>query len=473
MTVSWSSMGNLDYNTCFDCGIEVVTVAETSYQTTYRVDLYGSMFLYAGQTVVLTQYVDVTGQARRTWSGSMADGNKQATTSMTYTLTKLVSAAQQLCFTVTGNVNGVLVSVSQWATLGQGNWHYVEFDAAGGTGAPASQVKYYGSVVTLSPSVPKKDNYTFLYWKDIYGDGYAPGAAYGRDATTTNTMTAQWRINHSAPTAVAGVPIRTASADSDAEETLGEFVLLPVDWAVDTTGYEDNAVGGISAAVTADGETALDDVRVEGDVSGTSGTAYVRFALGTGSYASVAVTVSETATDEIGTSTAFVGTAHVPLEIAERGRAVGILSTAGGEGSISLGTLSLTGVNQGAAAELAMSRLRGLVEALNSCPREAAVRNSASGMHLYALETPSGVSLGGNSTGTALSAGAAVCQVYTAGEFSNRNRLFIRGCFHGHQSGAYASFGSDGHTITITTEQAPTLASQNTVSMFIPCAWVA
>ena len=106
-----------------------------------------------------------------------------------------------------------------------GSWT-VSYNANGGTGAPGSQTKYYGSGLTLSSTKPtrgssstnittsfnanggstastsltskKTTSYTFSHWNtnsDNTGTTYAPGATYWGDANMT--LYAQWSSSES------------------------------------------------------------------------------------------------------------------------------------------------------------------------------------------------------------------------------------------------------------------------------------
>lgn len=57
----------------------------------------------------------------------------------------------------------------------------VMYDANGGQGAPASQVKTHDIALTLSSTVPTRDGYRFLGWgvsKDAQVTVYSPGSIY-------------------------------------------------------------------------------------------------------------------------------------------------------------------------------------------------------------------------------------------------------------------------------------------------------
>ena len=80
------------------------------------------------------------------------------------------------------------------------NWekitYMVNYDANGGKGAPASQVKQYNNNLTLSSTIPTRDGYTFKGWgtsKDTTVVSYKAGGVY----TSNNgiTLYAIWRVN--------------------------------------------------------------------------------------------------------------------------------------------------------------------------------------------------------------------------------------------------------------------------------------
>jgi uncharacterized repeat protein (TIGR02543 family) len=67
----------------------------------------------------------------------------------------------------------------------------VTFAANGGTGVPATQVKWYNESLTISTTVPTRDKYNFLGWLGSDGNTYQPGATYTGNAALT--LTAQWK----------------------------------------------------------------------------------------------------------------------------------------------------------------------------------------------------------------------------------------------------------------------------------------
>ena len=77
--------------------------------------------------------------------------------------------------------------------------HTVAFNANGGSGAPSSQTKTYGSVLTLSSTIPTRTGYTFAGWNTASngtGTNYTAGGQYTADQNGgTVTLYAKWTPN--------------------------------------------------------------------------------------------------------------------------------------------------------------------------------------------------------------------------------------------------------------------------------------
>ena len=48
-----------------------------------------------------------------------------------------------------------------------GSKYTISYNANGGSGAPGSQTKYYGTTLTLSSTRPERDGYRFVGWANI------------------------------------------------------------------------------------------------------------------------------------------------------------------------------------------------------------------------------------------------------------------------------------------------------------------
>lgn len=77
--------------------------------------------------------------------------------------------------------------------------HTISYNANGGSGAPSSQTKTYGSTIDITSSKPTRTGYTFLYWNtESNGSGttYNSGQTYGYDQNGgTVVLYAIWSEN--------------------------------------------------------------------------------------------------------------------------------------------------------------------------------------------------------------------------------------------------------------------------------------
>lgn len=91
-----------------------------------------------------------------------------------------------------GYADGKKWSSTQYRTTG--SIHTVSYNLnGGGSGAPSSQKKIWGAVLTLSSTTPTRTGYEFVSWNtssDGTGTTYYPGSQYGEDVDVT--MYAVW-----------------------------------------------------------------------------------------------------------------------------------------------------------------------------------------------------------------------------------------------------------------------------------------
>lgn len=93
-------------------------------------------------------------------------------------------------------VNPSTISANAAHGLAAVTWQWtVNYNANGGSGAPPSQTKTYGSNLTLSSTKPTRTGYTFKGWatSSTGGVSYTPGSTFSTNATTT--LYAVWGIN--------------------------------------------------------------------------------------------------------------------------------------------------------------------------------------------------------------------------------------------------------------------------------------
>lgn len=112
------------------------------------------------------------------------------------------------------------ITASGTKTLKAVTWQWnVAYNANGGTNAPSSQTKTYGTNLTLTTSKPKKTGYTFTGWNTAAngsGTSYASGATYKSNANIT--LYAQWTENYLTVNYYSNY---ATSAFSDALNTVG------------------------------------------------------------------------------------------------------------------------------------------------------------------------------------------------------------------------------------------------------------
>ncbi len=118
-----------------------------------------------------------------------------------------------------------------------------------------------------------------------------------------------------------------------------------------------------------------------------------------------------------------------------------------------------------------LTPLSGLASVVGD-PMRSVSPSSHSGFYMQGYETVAGVSVGYNVTpAQSLAPGETVATITTEKAFATTGTRLLRGTHAGHQSGMFAAFGSDGHTITLTTEQADTFAVADTGNFLVPCGW--
>lgn len=136
--------------------------------------------------------------------------------------------------TVNTGVNPATISASGEYTLSAITWeHTVSYNANGGTGAPDTQKKIYGSVVTLSSVRPTRDGYVFMGWATSSAGevSYMPGSTYGTDVDIT--LYAVWQIAYIKPTITGLTALRCDSSGTPKSD--GTYIKVTGSWQVDRT----------------------------------------------------------------------------------------------------------------------------------------------------------------------------------------------------------------------------------------------
>lgn len=235
-----------------------------------------------------------------------------------------------------GYMNGTS-SASQTITIPALAHHYVTFDANGGTGAPGRADKWYGEQVTIPTTKPTRTNYEFLGWSATK-DGqvaYEPGKKYWIDDVDV-TYYAVWKLLYLPPKFTDGLAIRTSSITSTTSDYSGGYCYASFTYKVDTDIYPDNVAKSIVCRYYQDGSTIGVTVTPTGDLDKASGTVNVHFAASINSVYYIECTLTDTK-DGTATIARSITTGVLPMEVANQGKSVGILSAAPSSAGLNLG----------------------------------------------------------------------------------------------------------------------------------------
>ncbi len=204
--------------------------------------------------------------------------------------------------------------------------HTVSYNANGGSGAPGSQTKWWGEVLTLSNTRPTRANHTFLGWATSANGAvaYQPGGRYGADNNVT--LYAKWKLATKPPTIPLFTAQRVDTAGNLSES--GTSVQLVAEWQCDTAGDGANTVQSVKFAVQDAGGSWSE---TSAPASGATGTATVTLSdLSADSSWRFRVVV----TDKHGNANAYttVGPQRFLLDFSADGKGIGIGVGAPSEG---------------------------------------------------------------------------------------------------------------------------------------------
>nr|DAD73755.1 MAG TPA: hypothetical protein [Siphoviridae sp. ctMsr1] len=308
----------------------------------------------------LTVGIQDCGWGFQIWTGIVGDANANGSKSVVNTSfntstgswsTKDITSASQrftkghnaydiwLSGTVTnksGYMNGSS-SATQYLTIPALAHHYVTFDANGGTGAPGRVDKWYGEQVTIPTTKPTRTNYEFLGWSTTR-DGqvaYKPGEKYWIDDVDA-TYYAVWKLLYVPPKFTNGLAIRTSSMTSTTHDYSGGYCYASFSYKVDTTIYPSNVAKSIVCKYYQDGNSTGVTVTPTGDLNKASGTVNVHFAASINSVYYIECSLTDTK-DGTATIARSITTGVLPMEVANQGRSVGILSAAPSSDGLKLG----------------------------------------------------------------------------------------------------------------------------------------
>ena len=201
--------------------------------------------------------------------------------------------------------SGTLSSICEFDWYPTLPTYTIQYDANGGAGAPSNQTKEYGTAVTLSTSIPTRENYRFIGWAT---SSTATTAAYqAGDSYTANAavkLYAVWELAFLPPTSV--LTAYRVIAGTTTRSAEGTEVYATVEWQANPIDSTDNVqVTSITATLTEDGQAVTAPTVTNPTLPALSGTSTIRFQADTSKRYALTVTV----TDSNGLST--VKTANV------------------------------------------------------------------------------------------------------------------------------------------------------------------
>ena len=199
----------------------------------------------------------------------------------------------------------------------------VSYDANGGSNAPSSQTKWYGTTLSLSSQKPVRANYNFLGWSTsstATSAEYLAGGSYTSNSGAT--LYAVWKLAAVAPTISSATFNRcTENGEINAE---GTYIKAVIAWAVDTKVVTSNAGKVINITWSpATGDVSSKSIAV----TETSGT--VTQILGSADFdPSTVYTFNSSITDTVGLTTSsgsrIVASVFHTFDIGNKGKSIGL-----------------------------------------------------------------------------------------------------------------------------------------------------
>ena len=186
------------------CTHSASIIAETELNVTIRVICYWKNQGWRYNMNYVSAWVNCNGQQHLVKDNGWIDttGNNQAAYEMGYhdfVINKTKSTQNISCYaTITSNSSyspGTRSSSASTVGVSTLRASTVSYNANGGSGAPSSQTKWYGEVLTLSSSRPSRNHYNFQGWATSSGGSvvYQPGGQYGADSNVT--LYAIWKAH--------------------------------------------------------------------------------------------------------------------------------------------------------------------------------------------------------------------------------------------------------------------------------------
>lgn len=151
-----------------------------------------------GRAISALQSKFNTSRIRCGYNGSIVFTLSSVTFGTTYTVSyskpiTRTTTAQTPSLSISGGGSSNSVTITIPART---SWD-ITYNANGGTGAPATQKKYYDLALTLSSTKPTREGYTFLEWSGSNSVNYSAGGTIAAGVNQAVTLTARWHQNPS------------------------------------------------------------------------------------------------------------------------------------------------------------------------------------------------------------------------------------------------------------------------------------
>lgn len=185
-----------------------ITVSSTATKSTATIQIWfwskysvrdsANTLYYNHSTSATTSHGSVSISTSVDSGSGWSTSNQKRLVTVTTSVNRSSSAQTRHFAAKLANVDrvGGTMSVSSSWTVPALSRYTVSYNANGGSGAPGSQTKYYGTTLKLSSTKPTRTGYTFEGWGTSANDtsvNYAPGANYTANASIT--LYAVWTRN--------------------------------------------------------------------------------------------------------------------------------------------------------------------------------------------------------------------------------------------------------------------------------------
>lgn len=216
------------------------------------------------------------------------------------------------------NTNAALTLYAIWNP-------YIYYNANGGSGAPSTQSKTFGTNLTLSSTTPTRNGYQFQNWNtkaDGTGTTYSPSDTYTSNSTAT--LYAQWKSYPKSPTISNMTALRWDFTEDEPSDT-ATGAKVSLSWSVDLTSqvYGDTNSGTVTLAAVPQSGSSSPTITAVSGTTGTSGTAVFNV---TNADSDMQYYITATVTDVHSSSskTVILTRAYFIMDFKAGGEAIGI-----------------------------------------------------------------------------------------------------------------------------------------------------